>query len=73
MKANEFLKELESHCNEELKCSFRLKFQITCTIDRLINENQLLRSNIKNVLSGFSTYDPKHKKAINLKRGSTLN
>ena len=64
----EILKNIEDHCNEELGCSHRLRFQIAQSIQRLLDKNAEMKTNITNVLNGFSTFDPKTQKAIAAKR-----
>ncbi len=50
----EILKELEQHCNEELNCSTRLRFQITETMQRMIKEHEALKCNISSLVTGDS-------------------
>lgn len=64
MTAKEIIKELEEHCNEKLKCSRRLRFQIEQSFQRIINDNDKMKGRIINVLEGMETYDPKVYKTI---------
>jgi len=59
MKATELIKSLEDHCNEELNCSTRLRFQITQSIQHMIDEHESLKERVSSVLNGANTYDPK--------------
>lgn len=68
MKGSEILKSLESHCNEKLECSHRLKYQIEQTLNRLVQDHNAFVSRIDCVLKGFEVYDPTVKRAIHLSK-----
>lgn len=67
-KGSEVLKALEEHCQEELTCSKRLRFQIEQSLQRLIDKEMSLRFRIGAVLDGHNTFDPKNEKAISRPR-----
>ncbi len=64
MNGSEILSSIEEHCQEKLSCSKRMRFHITQAIQRLIDKESDLRSNISSVLDGKLTYDPKTQKPI---------
>lgn len=69
MNGIERLKRIECHCGENLTCSSRLRLHIVSELDRLIEENDRIKSNISRVLDGYNTYNPKTQKVINKPSG----
>lgn len=58
MRAKEILKRIEDHKGRKLDLNnHRDKFYLFSAIEREILKKDTIISNVKNVLSGFSTYD----------------
>jgi hypothetical protein len=68
MKGSEILEHLEKHCNEKIQCSQRLRFQITQTLNRIVEDRNTLISKIDCVLKGFDVFDPSTQKVIHLSK-----
>ncbi len=55
----DIIKNIEKHCGENLQCTRRLRFHLEQTVQRFIDERDVMKSNISNVLNGHLTYNPK--------------
>jgi hypothetical protein len=68
MTGKQVLENLEKHCEEKIQCSFRLRFQITETLNRMIKDHKSMKTKIECVMKGFNVYDPTEQKAILLSK-----
>lgn len=65
MKAAEIIRKIEKHCNEDLKCSRRFRYQLEQALQTEIDKNEELKRSMSNVLKGYLTFNPATHKAIN--------
>ena len=66
-----FIKEIEDHTKQDFDFSNqRHKFHLNEKIKRMSSKYEGLKSKIKDVVSGYCTYDPKTQKAISKPRNT---